>query len=144
MNKLYSLLTQNISVPDEYSWYAKRTSIIAPTSKALKLIRIVVNNVPVARLALYVSVLCNLVLCTQYAKEISKLDPANTYFPVTRDPNQAHSDTEYGITDLIQPIDTYKNIIPLLDPDIRDTLDTDSWFDMMGAACLQILREMSR
>jgi hypothetical protein len=45
--------------------------------------------------------------------------------------------------DLIQPIKSYKPILGRIDDDIRNTLDEESWLDMMGAACLQMLREVS-
>ena len=36
---------------------------------------------------------------------------------------------------------TYNEIVTMLNDDIVATLNRDSWFDMMGAACLQLLRE---
>ena len=143
MNKLYSLLLQNKTIPSEYSWYAKRTENITTNERARQLISLITSGVPVARLALYVSVLCNAVLLTQYGAEIKKLDPNNTYFPVERDPDAVHSNTDYGMQDLIKPASEYKSLLMYLATDISDRLDSNSWFDIMGAACLQLLREVS-
>lgn len=142
MNKLYSLLIGTVTVPAEYAWYSKRTEEIPVTEKMSKIIELIITDVPVARLALYVSTVCNLVLSTQYGAEIKKLDPNNTYFPVTRWPDADHSDTNYGMADLIQPIDKYRGLMSYLAKDISDRLDSNSWFDLMGAACLQLLREI--
>lgn len=143
MNKLYSLLLQDNTVPAEYSWYAKRTEAVDTNERAEQLIAFITQDIPVARLALYASILCNLVLFTQYGAEIKALDPNNTYFSVTRDPDAGHSDTDYGMQDLIKPASAYKGLVQYLEDDISERLDTNSWFDLMGAACLQLLREVS-
>ena len=142
MNKLYSLLMGNAYVPEEYSWYSKRTEEITVTERMAEIIAIMITDVPVARLALYVSTLCNLVLNTQYGAEIKALDPNNTYFPVTRYPDAEHSNTDYGMADLIQPVSAYTGLLRYLADDISDRLDTNSWLDIMGAASLQLLRDI--
>ena len=86
--------------------------------------------------------LCHVVMLTQYGPQIKKLDPHNTYFiPLTRPFGSDHSDPKYCVHDLIKPVQNYNEIVTMLNDDIVATLNRDSWFDMMGAACLQLLRE---
>lgn len=144
MNKLFSILMQYKAVPAAFAWYAKRTSPVMITSKMKKLVDIVTLDVPDTRLALYVSNICYLVLQTQYGPEILQLDPDNTYVPVKRDPNVAHSNQDYCMHNLIQPAGKYKMVKAFLDNDILDLVDTNSWLDCIGAACLQLLREASK
>jgi hypothetical protein len=143
MNKLFNILMRGCSIPLSFSWYAKRSEVVPATERVLELVDIVMTGVPLERRAMVASQLCNLVLYTQYGPEIKKLDPNNTYVPVTRDPNVAHTEPTYCMHDLIQPIKSYKPILGRIDDDIRNTLDEESWLDMMGAACLQMLREVS-
>ena len=143
MNTLYGLLMQDKAIPESFSWFGKSTIVPLANERVNPLIAIVLKGVPENRRALYVSALCNLVLNTQYGAEIQKLDPDNTYVRVTRPKDSTHTDPNYCIHDLIQPIQAYKDIRLYLQDDIVDRLDTNSWFDMMGAACLQILREVS-
>ena len=143
MNILFGLLNKGIEIPDSYSWYAKRTESVPLSDKTINILDIITIGVPDSKLALYAAVLCNLVMKTQYGPEIAKLDPNNTYVPVTRPPDTAHSSKNYCMHDLIQPIAKYRPVKVYLDRDILDTLDDNSWFDLMGAACLQLLREVN-
>lgn len=143
MNTLYGLLMQGKDVPESFSWFGKTAAAPLSTERCSALIAIVLKGVPDTRRVMYVAMLCNLVLNTQYGAEIQKLDPNNTYVKVTRPKTATHSDPVYCVHDLIQPIHAYKDIRLYLQDDITERLDTNSWFDMMGAACLQILREVS-
>ena len=144
MNKLFSALMRGYA-PVTFSWFDKHTSAITPTSKSDALVSNIIRGIPDDRRAMFASVLCNLVLNTQYGAEIIKLDPNNTYVTVTRPPimEAAHSDPKYCMHDLIQPIQAYKDIKLYLEDDIANRLDSNSWFDLMGAACLQLLREVA-
>lgn len=145
MNKLFSLLMQGYTIPDSFAWYAKRTDAIPTNNTITDLVGSIMLGIPDNRRALYAAALCNLVMMTQYGPDIKKLDPYNTYFvPVVRPNDSDHSDPDYCIHDLIQPIYSYRPIIMLLEQDIVDTLNDNSWFELMGAACLQLLREASR
>jgi len=143
MNRLFSLLMQGYTIPDSFSWYAKKTEAIPTTDRITKLVGYIMQGVtdPADRRALYASVLCNLVMMTQYGPEIKAMDPDNTYVPVIRPPETSHQDPDYCMHDLILPIYSYKPIVAMLEDDIAERLDGDSWFDLMGAACLQLLRE---
>ena len=143
MNRLYGLLMQDKSIPESFSWFGKNAETPVSTERCDALIKSILKGVPDDRRVLYVSALCNLVLNTQYGSEIQKLDPNNTYVRVTRPKDSTHSDPRYCIYDLIRPIQAYQDILLYLQNDIVDRLDTNSWFDMMGAACLQILREVA-
>lgn len=143
MNTLYGLLMQDKAIPESFSWFGKNAEAPISTERCDALIGIILKGVPDNRRSMYVSALCNLVLNTQYGAEIQKLDPNNTYVRVTRPKDSVHSDPKYCIHDLIQSIQAYKDIRLYLQDDIVDRLDTNSWFDMMGAACLQILREVA-
>ena len=142
MNKLFSLLMQGNEIPDSFAWYAKRTDSVPTSDRITALVGFIMTDVPVARMALYAAMLCHVVMMTQYGPQIKKLDPHNTYFiPLTRPFGSDHSDPKYCVHDLIKPVQTYNEIVTMLNDDIVATLNRDSWFDMMGAACLQLLRE---
>ena len=141
MNKLFSLLLRGNNA--ETGWYYKKTAFIPMTQKALSIVNIMMADVPISRASMYAAALCQVALNTQYGAEIKKLDPNNTYAPVVRPPACAHSDPEYCAHDLIKPLDAYKDLLLFLQEDIADTLDTNSWFDMIGAGCLQLLREVN-
>lgn len=140
MNTLYSLLIHR-NPPASDSWYYKRTEAITLTDKASALIDAITVGVPDARLALYVSKVCNIVLSTVFGAEIQKLDDNNTYVAVTRPPNTSHTDESLCMHDLVQPLSAYRDILSYLDDDITAQLDRQSWPELMGAACLQLLRE---
>ena len=145
MNKLFSLLIQDAEIPSDFTWYAKRTSIVPTSNKIQDLVDLIMQSVPDARVALYAAMLCHVVMLTQYGPQIKKLDPLNTYFiPVTRPIGSDHSDPKYGVHDLILPAQSYSELLKMLEDDIAETLNRDSWFDLMGAACLQLLREANK
>lgn len=142
MNKLFSLLMQGNVIPDSFAWYAKRTDSIPTSDRITALVGFIMSDVPVERMSLYAAMLCHVVMLTQYGPQIKKLDPHNTYFiPLTRPFGSDHSDPKYCVHDLIKPVESYSNIVTMLNDDIVATLNRSSWFDMMGAACLQLLRE---
>ena len=143
MNKLFRLLMKGVEIPDSFSWYAKNidSEPLVLTDRMTNIINILTTGVPDNRLAMYAAVVCNLAMRTQYGEEIKALDPNNTYVPVTRYPDATHSDADYCMNDLIQPMAAYKKLSQYLSDDIIERLDTYSWFDMMGAGCLQLLRE---
>ena len=141
MNTLYSILLRDAQVPANYAWYAKRTELVPISQRMDDIVDIVLTGVPTEKLAMFISYVCNIVLTTQYGAEISKLDPANTYINVSRPPTADHSDPDYCLYTLIQPADSYAELPRFLAEDIRAVLDQNSWFDLMGAACLQLLRE---
>ena len=140
MNKLFSMLMQGYVIPAD-SWYYKKTSFVPASSRSAEIVAILMTGVPEARKAMYAAVLCNLALLTQYGEEIKKLDPNNTYVEVTRPTSASHSMSAYCMHDLIQPARVYKALVKYLGDDIMETLDTNSWIDLMGAGCLQLLRE---
>lgn len=142
MNKLFSILMQGYA-PESFSWFDKSTSPVTTTDRIDSLVQLIMKGVPRNKRAMFASVICNLVLNTQYGAEIEKLDPNNTYVRVTRPKTAEHSDPAYCMHDLIQPIAAYKDIQLYLQDDISETLNTESWFDLMGAACLQLLREVA-
>ena len=145
MNKLFSLLMQGNEIPDSFAWYAKRTDSVPTSDRITKLVGFIMSSITeeqANRRALYAAMLCHVVMMTQYGPQIKKLDPHNTYFiPLTRPFGSDHSDPKYCVHDLIKPVQTYNEIVTMLNDDIAATLNRDSWFDMMGAACLQLLRE---
>ena len=145
MNKLFSLLMQGNEIPDSFAWYAKRTDSVPTSNRITKLVGFIMSSITeeqANRRALYAAMLCHVVMMTQYGPQIKKLDPHNTYFiPLTRPFGSDHSDPKYCVHDLIKPVQTYNEIVTMLNDDIAATLNRDSWFDLMGAACLQLLRE---
>lgn len=145
MNKLFSLLMQGNEIPDSFAWYAKRTDSVPTSDRITKLVGFIMSSITeeqANRRALYAAMLCHVVMMTQYGPQIKKLDPHNTYFiPLTRPFGSDHSDSKYCVHDLIKPVQTYNEIVTMLNDDIVAMLNRDSWFDMMGAACLQLLRE---
>lgn len=141
MNKLFSLLLRGNN--SDIGWYYKKTAFIPMTQRALNIVNILMADVPVSRMSMYAAALCQVALYTQYGAEIKKLDPNNTYADVVRPPACSHSDPEYCAHDLIKPIDAYKGLLMYLQDDIAEVLDENSWFDMIGAGCLQLLREVN-
>ena len=140
MNTLYGLLVSS-NPPASDSWYYKRYDAVTTTDKANRLIAAITTGVHAARLALYVSKVCNIVLSSVYGSEIQKLDPNNTYVAVTRPTDSDHSASAYCMFDLVQPLSAYRDILSYLDDDITAQLDKQSWPELMGAGCLQLLRE---
>ena len=141
MNKLFSILMQGVVIPDSFSWYAKKTSAVISTDKMLAIVELVMTGVPDTRRALFASMLCNAVMYTQFGADIKKIDSNNTYVPPVRPSDATHSNQLYCINDLIQPVHSYRAILRYLDDDISKLVDANSWFDLMGAAGLQLLRE---
>ena len=143
MNKLYGLILFECSPSDNPEWFIKRTTTTKTTARAQALADIILTGVPAGRCAMFASVVCYMVSLTQFGKEIAALDPNNTYVPVVRDPDVDHSAESCCMHDLIRPIGAYETITTHLDKDIYDRVDKNSWLDMMGAACLQMLREVA-
>ena len=143
MNKLYGLLLSKYpnAVVTNPAWYIKRTTAGRTTTKIQAITDILLSDVPEERSAMFVSVVCYMVLMTQFGKEIQQLDPNNSYVPVVRKSDADNSDQAYCMHDLIKPASSYSGVRSYLDTDITDRLDSNSWLDLMGAACLQILRE---
>lgn len=141
MNKLFSLLLRGNG--SDNGWYYKKSAFIPMTQKAISIVNILMAEVPASRMSMYAAALCQVALHTHYGAEIRKLDPNNTYTDVVRPPACAHSDPEYCAHDLIKPIDSYKGLLMFLEDDIVDVMDENSWFDMIGAGCLQLLREVN-
>ena len=141
MNTLYSILLRDTSIPSAYAWYTKRTETIHNSQRMDDIVDIILTDVPADKIAMFISYLCYIVLTTQYGTEIKTLDPANTYMEVSRPTSADHSDQRFCLHDLIKPASTYSELLQYLAEDIRAVLDQNSWFDLMGAACLQLLRE---
>ena len=144
MNKLFNILMQSMSIPSSFSWYAKRSETVVCTTRMEEMVSIIMSSVPQDRRALFAATVCYIVMRTRYAPEIIKLDPDNTYVAPIRPTTAEHSDPDYCINDLILPIAAYRGLLNYLEQDLLDIVDNESWFDLIGAACLQLLREANR
>lgn len=76
-----------------------------------------------------------------FGEEIRSLDPENTYTGFSRDSRQSAESASGLIYDLTCSADALKPLQVALDADIRDRLVTPTWIEVMGAVCLQLLRE---
>jgi len=141
MNTLYGILVQTVPSSPDYAWYDKQYDLTVPTTKMQNIRDILLTGVPIEKIRMFASVVCNLVLYTRFGADIQNLDPNNSYVDVTRPDDSDHSDQSYCCYGLIQPVTAYKKLRMFLDDDISGLLNKDSWVDWMAAGCLQLLRE---
>lgn len=140
MNKLYGALMQDATITSDYSWYEKHWDGYLSTER-IRAIRDIIVQDAGDKLPLLASVICNMVLYTQFGRQIKELDSNNTYSDVTRPKDSDNNDSKYCIWDVIKPVAAYQQIRMYLEDDIASTVDTASWLDLIAAGCLQILRE---
>ena len=143
INKLYGVLLGAATIAPEYEWYRKKFTACATNEKINGILAILCVAVPEARRVVFACLICNAVLQTVFGKEISALDPVNTYVPVER-PNDQNDNSNYGLRKMIGSVQDYKGLLQYLDEDIKDRLTAPTFIDYIAAGCLQILRELSK
>ena len=139
MNLLYSILSGK---PYAGGWFDKKTTSYLPTSRSKALRAIMIRGVQDAQLPMFASVVCDLVRMSTYGTEIIGLDANNTYQPAERPADAKHDDASYCFNKLVKPASELREIRIYLDDDIEDRLNPESWVELMGAGCLQLLREV--
>ncbi len=139
MNKLYSIL---IGMTPVSGWYFKRSSQYMITDRINAIRSILLQDVPEDRLPMFVCTLCDLVRMSTFGNEILELDPNNTYQDITRPIDAEHNDDTYCIHDLIKPATAFSTLRRYLADDINNRVNHESWIELMGAGCLQLLREV--
>ena len=146
INKLYGVLLGMATddIPATYKWYAKKFTTVATSEKVQNILKIMLQTVSIDKRAMFACIICNAVLHTIFGKEIEKLDPVNTYVPVTRPPDSANDNPNFCLLSMAGPADMYKPMKQFLDQDILDRLETPSWMEYIAAGCLQILRELKK
>lgn len=144
INKLYGVLLGAAVITDAYQWYAKKYTTCATTDKINQILEVLCKNVPTDKRAMFACLICAAVVKTIFGKEISELDPVNTYVPVTRPPDSTNDDGKYCLFKLVGTPDDYKPLKQFLDADILSRLDAPSWVEYVAAGCLQILRELKK
>ena len=95
------------------------------------------NNLP-----LFACCVSWLMLNTCFVQEITKLDPNNTYVCPTRPEDAVGSNDSICSTAVLKSVQEYSSLIPFLDADIIDRVDTQSMPSVLGAISLQLLRGM--
>lgn len=138
MNKLYSILVGNMEVS---GWYFKRQTPLLITDRMQEIRSVLLQDVPSEKLPMFICVLCDLVRMSAFGTEILALDNNNTYQETVRPVDVDHSDTSYCVYDVIKPATVYSKLRRYLDEDITSRLNAESWIELMGAGCLQLLRE---
>ena len=139
MNKLYSILIGTTPVS---GWYFKRSSLYMITDRINEIRAILLQDVPEEKLPMFVCALCALVRLSTFGNEILALDANNTYQDITRPADAEHNDAAYCIHDLIKPASAFSTLRRYLADDISTRLNYESWIELMGAGCLQLLREV--
>lgn len=144
MNTLYGILTWGTSGSSDYAFYDKRHDMIVPSNKMLAIRDIVMTGIPDDKKRMFAAFLCDIVRYTNFGSDILKLDDNNTYVPITRPTDADHSDSRYCLHGLIKPASAYRPLLRYLDTDITGRMIKASFTDWMGAACLQLLREVAK
>jgi hypothetical protein len=144
INKLYGVLLGTVAVPDMYKWYIKKFTPLATNDKVQNILKILLLTVSLDKRAMFACLICNAILHTAFGKEISELDPVNTYIPVGRPPDSGNDDPAFCLKMETSP-DVYMPLKQFLDEDIIDRLNAAAtWIDYIAAGCLQILRELNK
>lgn len=145
INKLYGVLLGEIgaaAIAGAYEWYSKKYTTCPTTDKIEKIMEILCKGISPERRAMFACLLCAAVVKTIFGKEITELDPVNTYVPVSRPPDSVNDDKDFCLFEMAGPASSYKALVPLLDQDIKDRLTAPTWVEYIAAGCLQILREL--
>ena len=145
INKLYGVLLGEIgaiAISGAYEWYRKKYTTCKTSTKIENIVSILCKNVEPEKRALFACLLCAAVVKTVFGKEITELDPVNTYVPVTRPPDSANSSPDFCLFTLASPADAYNPLKQYLDADILSRLTAPTWVELIAAGCLQILREL--
>lgn len=145
INKLYGVLLGEIgamAISGAYEWYKKKYTAIPTTTKIENIVSVLCKNVAPEQRVLFACLLCAAVVKTVFGKEITELDPVNTYVPVSRPPDSANDSPDFCLFMLASPLDAYTPLKQYLDADILSRLTAPTWMEMIAAGCLQILREL--
>ena len=141
INCLYGLLIDDQAVS---GWFAKQCTSTYPTEVTKAVRDILVKNVPEDRIAMFACLVCYSVMSTRFGDDIRALDPENTYNKPTRPPGASASDLSLLAAGLIGTAKEYKLLYRYLDYDIKEQLVIPTWDETIGAACLQMLREVNK
>lgn len=143
INKLYGVLLGSSGVPAAYEWYKKKFTVCPTNDKINGILSVLCLAVPETRRALFACIICHAVLHTIFGKEITALDPVNTYVPVER-PNDDNDNPDFCLFQMIGNAQAYQAVKQYLDDDIKERLVTPTFVDYIAAGCLQILRELAK
>lgn len=141
MNYLYGLLISPLGTLSDSEYYKKEYTYIPHTLKSRKIRDALVAFIPEARLPLFACFICHEILDTCFGPEICEFDKNNTYKEVTRDPSKSATDSNLCLWDLTKSAKQLKSLYKWLDEDILDKLVVPEWLEIIGAVCLQMLRE---
>lgn len=150
MNTLYGALIQHEPTSDSI-WY-KVHDDVKLNNTATGIRTALVQGVAKSRLAQYICVLCYNVTLSTFGPDILALDSSNTYsnpakviYDMMKASEDAYPPVEYALADCMAPSTAMLNgLRPFLDPDIRERIYGGDWFDIAGAGCLQLLREIHK
>lgn len=145
VNILYSALVSGANdIPD--MWGKTRGQVVL-TDKATRLIQAMVGGIPDAIRAQYACIVCHAVRNTLFGPDILALDPSNTYSDPAKAlqaDGDAYPTFTYSISEYMPTYNgLWSAVKPLLDPDVRDRTYSGDLFDVLGAACLQLLMEIA-
>lgn len=144
INKLYGILLGAATIADTYQWYSKKYTTCKTSDKIDAILAVILKTVPANKRAMFACLVCAAVVKTIFGKEITELDPVNTYMPVTRPPSSNNADDSFCLWQLAGPADIYKPLKQYLDQDIVSRMTTPTWMEYIAAGCLQILRELRK
>lgn len=144
INKLYGILLGAATIADTYQWYVKKYTTCKTSDKIDAILAVILKTVSEEKRAMFACLVCAAVVKTIFGKEITELDPVNTYMPVTRPPSSNNADESFCLWQLTGPVDTYKPLRQYLDEDILKRMTTPTWMEYVAAGCLQILRELKK
>ena len=143
MNTLYSLITYGLGSSGEANlYYMKATSDVTHNEASLRLRDMLVQGVPDSKIRLFACAVCHEALLSQFSKEITELDPVNTYTEVSRPDSAALSDPAYSLCDVIPSVKQLGTAVKWLDADIAERLCVPTVIDLFGAVSLQLLRSV--
>ena len=133
INLLYSAIVGGHDITQD--WYAKKHAAVRLSKKAEELRAGMLQGIPDDKVALAACLITDWARYTVFWSEISSLDAENTY---------ADTPGHAGITarEVLQPVSGLRRLYTYLDKDIIDRLVCPSWFDVMAACGLQLLRSV--
>lgn len=136
MNRLYSILTYELTDLDDNDYYWKKRESVDLPLKARELVDELTKDVPYDRLPLFACFLCHALAGSTY--DIESLDPDNTYAAFGKDPSKSRDKT--CVYDLLKPAEDMSALTKYLDKDLKDELTVPTWLETAGACCMQLLR----
>lgn len=136
MNRLYAILMSGRTNDTDNYYYKRHTRPVCPDA-CRELVDLLFGALDDQLMHFVAAAVCAMVLHTTFRNEILALDPVNTYTPVKR-----HGDEL--LCDIVTSPETRRNILVMLDADIRERLQLANWPEFLGGVSLHLLRRIAK